>query len=273
MTSPHRRVQEFFYSEPEKAVPWLACGVGAGLGWLTRSPSLGLGVAWLGHRVWDHFSARMVIQDQRLGKVTLQVPQSGPGRRLWLTFDDGPGPETEQILEVLERYRASATFFFVGERILEYGPTGGLAERLLRGGHCVGHHSWSHPSFLKLTTQECWRELQATHQLLQERFGQSWSPIFRPPFGYRTEDLFAHLERLGYHTVGWSLNSLDFLSGTTQNLVERVVESVQPSSILLFHDGPFGRERTLHALPKILEQLSERGYSFTVPTAEEFHRG
>ncbi len=273
MTAPHERIRELFYSEPEKAVPWLAYGFGAGLGWATRSPALGLATALLGRRIWDHFSARMVIQDQRLGQVTLRVPQRGPGRRVWLTFDDGPGRETVPILEVLKRYNAQATFFFIGEKVAEYAGLSELLERLESGGHRVGNHSWSHPSFLRLNSQECWGEIEATHRILREHFPSIWLPIFRPPYGYRTEDLFTHLARLRLHTVGWSLNSLDFLSGSTESLSQRVVERAEPRSILLFHDGPAGRARTLQALPTILEKLQAQGYSFTVPTEEDFTNG
>lgn len=273
MTAPHQRVREFFYGEPEKAVPWLAYGFGAGLGWLTRSPALGLASALLGRRVWDHFSARMVIQDQRLGQVTLRVPQRGPHRQVWLTFDDGPGPETVPILELLAQYGAQATFFFIGENVSKYGDLTTLAEQIKAGGHRVGNHSWSHPNFLGLTPEACWGELETTHRILQERFSSSWLPVFRPPFGYRTEDLFTHLGKLGLHVVGWNLNSLDFLSGSAQRLTQRVIEKVEPNSILLFHDGPVRRERTLQALPAILEQLHSQGYSFTVPTEEDFTHG
>lgn len=272
MKAPHHWIREEFYGNPNRAVRCLNLAFGFGVGLLTRSPGLGAAVALGGGRIWDRFSPRLVITDQRLGPVILRVPFREPAKskQVWLTFDDGPGPETGVILDILREHGAPATFFVIGKKVAEFPDLPALAGRFASAGHVVGHHSWSHPSFLGLRSQEAWEELVRTDSLLRETFSQSWLPLFRPPFGYRTEDLFTHLQTLGLHTVGWSLNSLDFLSGSSEDLVRRVVEKTEPRTILLFHDGPEGRARTVEALPRILTELQARGYTFSVPCREDF---
>lgn len=264
---PHHRIRDFFYAEPGRAVPWLNMAAGLGVGLLTRSLGLGLASMVVGRQVWDRMSPRMVIEDPRLGPVTLTCPRRShqQNKQIWLTFDDGPGPDTARVLDILEAFSVPATFFFVGEKVQGYRELTRLGESLERGGHRVGNHSWSHPSFLGLDPESTAREIGSTQRLLDECFPESCLPVFRPPFGYRTENLFRCTRELRLSVMGWSLNSLDFLSGSAAKLVERVVERAEPGSILLFHDGPERRERTLSALPAILSSLQARGYEFAVP--------
>lgn len=270
MSLPVRALRDFLYGDPGRAVPYLALGAGIGVGLLTRSAGLGLAAALLSDRIWDRMSPRMVIEDPRLGAVTLNCPRRGPcgGKQVWLTFDDGPGPDTMAVLDRLELAQARATFFFIGDNVARYSNLGVLRERLQAGGHRVGNHSFSHPSFLWLESGLARREVERTQDLLNQAFPDSVAPIFRPPFGYRTEDLFAHLQSLGLSVMGWSVNSLDFLSGPPGDVVTRVLERTRPGSILLFHDGPGGRARTLEALPSILSSLKSQGYIFGRPEPE-----
>lgn len=272
MKAPHLWIRDQFYSEPSRAVAYLNLAFGLTVGLLGRSYGLGVAAALLGAHIWDRFSPGMVISDLRLGPVTLQVPkQSGSTeKRVWLTFDDGPGPETNAVLDILEQYGVPATFFLIGEQVAQWEDLAALSERFERGGHRVGNHSWSHPSFLKLGPEQSWPELERTDRLLREAFPQVWLPIFRPPFGYRTSTLFDQLDDLSLQTVGWSLNSLDFLSGTGEELSERVLREVKANSVVLFHDGPKERGRTVAALPRILNELESRGYTVCVPRAEDF---
>lgn len=270
MISPRAWLQETFYGRPTRAVGCLNLAFGATVGLATRSFGWGAAAALAGAWVWDRVSPSMVISDLRLGPVMLRVPLTDrpQGQPIWLTFDDGPGQHTEAVLDILQQHQAPATFFLIGERVAGHPEPERLAARFLSGGHAVGHHSWSHPSFLSLTSQQAWSELSRADALLRETFPHSWLPLFRPPFGYRTRDLFTHLHTLGLHTVGWSLNSLDFLAGDVARLVQRVVEQTEPGSIVLFHDGPADRTRTVAALPIILSELKARGFTFAVPTRE-----
>jgi peptidoglycan/xylan/chitin deacetylase (PgdA/CDA1 family) len=213
----------------------------------------------------------MVIDDPRLGSLTLSCPRrsSSGQKQLWLTFDDGPGPDTDAVLDILERFEAPATFFLIGEKVGAYSDLERLKARLKAGGHKVGNHSWSHPNFLLMGSEPTKTEIEQTQHELSQHFSDELLPIFRPPYGYRTESLFSHLQAAQLSVVGWSVNSLDFLSGSVSKVVKRVLEQTQPGSILLFHDGPQRRTRTLKALPSILSDLKAQGYTFAVPHLED----
>jgi peptidoglycan/xylan/chitin deacetylase (PgdA/CDA1 family) len=266
---PYHPLRDFVYGDPGRAVPWLTVALGLGVGLLTRSPGAGLATVVLGGQVWDRMSPRMVVEDPRLGEMTLTCPRraDGGGKQLWLTFDDGPGPETDAVLDILQEYEAAATFFFIGERVARCDNRAALRERLLRAGHKVGNHSWSHPNFLRLPSEQARQEVVETQRMLAEAFPGSVLPIFRPPYGYRTECLFHHVRAIQLSMIGWSVNSLDFLSGSAECLIDRVLSRTQPGSILLFHDGPEKRARTVEALPAILSGLKAQGYVFGVPEA------
>lgn len=268
--SPYRWAREFLYGNPGRAVPWLtvALGVGAALG--TRSLGVGVATVVAGGLAWDRLSPKLVIEDPRLGPVLLRCPPRGPagGKQLWLTFDDGPGPDTDKVLDILAAHQARATFFFIGENLRRYPDPDGLRQRLLAAGHRVGNHSWSHRSFLGLDAQATEREIVSTQRFFEQVLPESTLPIFRPPFGYRTEALFTVANSAKLSVVGWSVNSLDFLSGCPSEVIERVIERGEAGSVVLFHDGPQRRERTVEALPEILSRLKARRYEFAVPSPE-----
>lgn len=268
---PHHRFRNFLYGDPARAVPLLAAAFGLAVGWLSGSLAWG-GAAWLLARaVWSFMAARMVIEDTRLGPVTLACgPRTESGRpQLWLTFDDGPGPHTLAIVDILNRHGAAATFFMIGERVADFPQLDLLRERLALGGHRVANHSWSHPSFLSLDPQAVARQVDTTDAILRETFGDLLLPLFRPPFGYRRRNLFAHLSVRGLELMGWSLNSLDFLEGSSTSLARRV-GGAPPGAIVLLHDGPGPRARTLEALPALLGELAERGIEATTPSQERY---
>ncbi len=266
---PHHRVRNFLYGDPARAVPLLAAAFGVGVGAVTGSPGWGAG-AWLcGLGVWNLMSPRLVIEDTRLGPVTLTCPPfSAKGApQICLTFDDGPGPETLEVLDILNEFGVPATFFMIGERVAGFDQQEALRERLRQGGHRVANHSYRHPSFLTLSASAVREEVDTTERLLDDVFGELLLPAFRPPFGYRSERLFAHAAARGLEVLGWSLNSLDFLDGSVEALVERVSEA-DPGAIVLLHDGPAERSRTVNALPQFLGRLQERGFTFTLPHQE-----
>lgn len=266
-TSLWRAIQERFYGQPESAVPWLCAGLASAVGAVTRSPGWALATLALTQGAWRSVSPYLVIDDLRLGPVLLCCPPyDEQGRpQLWLTFDDGPGPETMAVLDHLERCGARATFFFVASRVPGYPHLERLAERLLRGGHSVGNHSWSHPNFLKLSEPQAREEVEQARETLRRIFPDTLVPLFRPPFGYRTPALLQAITAAGEQTVGWSLNSLDFLEGSPTALAQRVKERLKPGAIALFHDGPERRQRTVSALPNLLGELEAQGFTTFCP--------
>ena len=263
-----QRVKEEFYGRPQRAVPIFCLGLALLSGTLSRSAKIGglVGAATLG--TWKHFAPRMVIEDQSLGPVCCHCPPiSELGQnQVWLTFDDGPGPETIEVLRLLNYYEFSATFFFIGQNLQDFTRMDTLRALLLEGGHRVANHSWSHRNMSRISEPDLAREILQTQVQLKDDFGSLLLPYFRPPFGYRSRALLNYVEGLGMKTIGWSLNSLDFLEGDCQRMVQRVGQQLGAGRILLFHDGPRERGKTVEALGSILDKLREQNYTGYQPT-------
>ena len=247
---------EYLYGRPERAVPALGLSFSILVGLILNSFFWFAGTAVVLGGVWSYWSARLVILDQRLGPIRLTCPAS----EIWLTFDDGPGPDTMEIVATLNAYGCPATFFFIGEQLERYAHLPELREALREGGHTVANHSYSHPNFLSLSKQAALTEMERTESLLQEAFPGMVLPLFRPPFGYRKAGTFEVAGRLGLEVVGWRVNSLDFLDGPPERMVRRLQEEVSAGDIVLFHDGRENRGVTAGALPGLLHWLKARGY-------------
>lgn len=260
-------LSQALYGEPEKSLPALCALLGLGTGLATRSWVKGLMAGAAAGLLWNQASKRLVITDQRLGPVQLNCPPQDPAgnSQIWLTFDDGPGPETLAIVRQLNEARQRATFFFIGEQVESYQEHPELINLLRKGDHTVANHSWSHPNMLTLSKEESEDQVWRTQELLGEVYQELVTPLFRPPFGYRNSQLLEQLRKSPLELVGWDLNSLDFLKGPVENLLQRVERRLAPGSILLFHDGRQRRQRTAEALPLVLDLLHRRGLTTYCP--------
>jgi len=185
---------------------------------------------------------------------------------IWLTVDDGPDEEdTPRILELLDRHRARATFFLVGERVARFP---GLVTEILQRGHEVGHHTYTHPvgSFWCATPSRLDRELDdGLAALRRAGVRPRW---FRAPAGIKNLFLAGALSARGLRCVGWSVRSYDSMAHDPTKVVGRVMRRVRPGSIVLMHEGVAldGRVR-VRALERLLEALDARGLACVLPTA------
>ena len=190
---------------------------------------------------------------QLLGSHMAQLPADE--RSVALTFDDGPNPaSTAAILTVLRQRRVPATFFLIGERIERDRP---LAVRILREGHQLANHSWSHPRMVLEHPHPYATEIDRTDRLIRQ-LGYSGPIDFRPPYGQKLVVLPWLLARRGKLDVLWSLDSRDWADHDPAGIARRVVEGARPGSIVLLHDLP----RTAAALPAVIDGLRRRGYRF-----------
>jgi peptidoglycan/xylan/chitin deacetylase (PgdA/CDA1 family) len=176
-----------------------------------------------------------------------------------LTFDDGPGQYTEQVLAVLREAGAKATFFLVGNR-LQYWP--GLAREEAELG-AVGNHTWSHPHLTELPRWLNWLELARTQLAIGQASGRL-PRLFRAPYEQHDPSVDAVTRSLGLVEVFWSVASGDDQPhATARKVVRNVVAGLRPGAIVLMHDiHPW----TLRALPQILQAIRLRGLrAVTVP--------
>jgi peptidoglycan/xylan/chitin deacetylase (PgdA/CDA1 family) len=200
--------------------------------------------------------ARAVARFRRLGRPV--YCGAGTHRYVAMTFDDGPSTQTREILRILRRSDARATFFLVGSQVLKRKRL--VNSQVLLGS--VGDHTWSHPALTRMTAKGARREVERTKRLLDKSRGRI--DLFRPPYGARDKGIDAMVRRNGMLPVMWSLDSEDSAGDVGWRYVARtVLRNVRPGSIVLMHEN---QPETPRALARILPQLRARGFKFvTVP--------
>ncbi len=187
---------------------------------------------------------------------------SGTAKEIALTFDDGPGPFTPQVLSVLERYHTRATFFVIG-RMLQY--FGASTVREIEDGDVIGDHTETHPMLAHLSAHDQYEEL--FEQIARvELLGGRRPTLFRPPYGSFDATTFRELKRLHLLMVLWSVDTDDYEQPGVQTIVQRAMEGAHPGAIILLHDAGGQRQQTIEALPQIIKGLRDRGYKLvTIP--------
>jgi cellulose synthase/poly-beta-1,6-N-acetylglucosamine synthase-like glycosyltransferase/spore germination protein YaaH/peptidoglycan/xylan/chitin deacetylase (PgdA/CDA1 family) len=200
--------------------------------------------------------------------VPFQVERYGKaaGKKVVLTFDDGPDPVyTPKILDILDRYHIKGAFFIVGENA-ELHPE--LVSRMYREGHEIGNHTFTHPNVAETSPRRTKMELNANQRLFQSITGHSMT-MFRPPYvadasPSTPEELLPILraQKMGYTMIGESIDPEDWAKPSSDEIVRRVLKELPDGNIILLHDAGGDRSQTVEALPKIIEALKQRGYSF-----------
>jgi peptidoglycan/xylan/chitin deacetylase (PgdA/CDA1 family) len=206
-----------------------------------------------------------VFIQKLFGSVTWRMPDTGPV--LFLTFDDGPNPEvTPEILAVLSRYKAKATFFCVGENVQKHRD---IFEKILDDGHAIGNHTFHHLNGWSTSTKKYSEDVLRCNQQLKEACNQSSlnnrqmsGNLFRPPYGKLKPSQFSKLKS-AYSIIMWDVLSGDYnrnISG--EKCFYNVVNNSRNGSIIVFHDSLKAKGHVLFALPKVLQYFSERNFSF-----------
>jgi peptidoglycan/xylan/chitin deacetylase (PgdA/CDA1 family) len=188
-----------------------------------------------------------------LPRTVLFSRGAAAGRRVALTFDDGPDHLSEEYLDLLERFGARATFFVVGNACAARRE---VLLKMVARGHEVAGHGFTHTAFTKLDTATLRDELARTAALLPP--ARTGRPLVRPPYGATSLRSLAVCAAAGFTTVMWSRDSDDCRTTSADELAARVApEALQPGEIVLLHEG---QRWTLDALPRILETLNRAGW-------------
>jgi peptidoglycan/xylan/chitin deacetylase (PgdA/CDA1 family) len=197
-----------------------------------------------------------------LGYTPFVRTGGGSSKDIALTFDDGPGPYTPEVLDVLERFHAHATFFTIGKMERYFSAS---TVREIKRGDAIGDHTQSHPHLAVLSPHEQHEEL--FEPLLRLEFlGADRPTLFRPPYGSYNATTLAQLHSLHLLMVLWSADTEDYLQPGVPVIVQRALEGAKPGAILLMHDGGGTRSQTIAALPTIITKLRKLGYTLvTVP--------
>jgi peptidoglycan-N-acetylglucosamine deacetylase len=188
-----------------------------------------------------------------MGKLTWRKNPSL--RVIYLTFDDGPVPEvTPQVLDILDDYNVSATFFCVGDNVQKYQD---VYDEVLKRGHKTANHTFNHLKGFSVSTKDYVANVLKASEYINSR-------LFRPPYGritYRQKKLL----QPKFEIIMWDLVTHDYnrkLSPDT--ILNNVKRFSRNGSIIVFHDSIKAKENILTVLPLAIEYLKGEGYSFGV---------
>jgi len=223
-------------------------------------------------RAWVEAWARYVA-GRLLGPV-VGVVTAEPAAAL--TFDDGPDPHwTPRVLEVLERHRARATFFMIGDAAVAHPE---LVRRVASLGHAVGNHTWNHQALPRISSEARRQQIRACERALTP-FGVC---LLRPPYGAISPGVSMGARRLGYEVVKWNVDVGDWWRDDPSTMTRDLGRRMRPGCIVVLHDVltdhgkvddvPVSRYRShpdrtamITALDAFLTQATDRLRFVTVP--------
>ncbi len=200
-----------------------------------------------------------------------------PAKTVVLTFDDGPHAQyTEEISAILKQYNVPAVFFQIGRNLGKkneqgnevLGKQAAISQKLLKSGYILGNHSYSHALLSKQSGETLRNEIEETDQLLKA-IDKARSPLFRFPYGAKNKEGMEILNRLGLRSIMWNIDSRDWADPVPQSIANRVLETLdkEQRGIILFHDI---HQRTIKALPLVLDELIAQNYQFASWNGKEF---
>jgi peptidoglycan/xylan/chitin deacetylase (PgdA/CDA1 family) len=202
-------------------------------------------------------------------RTVWRMPQDDPPT-VYLTIDDGPNPTvTGELLDVLDRHDARATFFVIDKHLTE--DTAPLVRRAFEDGHAVGVHS--HTRWLMFKTPDgLARTLQAAADRMAQLTGHEPCRAFRPHGGNRSLTMLLGAERAGYTIIGWGWMLWDFnwfRARTADAIVPRLVDRASPGDIIVIHDGHHAdpradRRYAIEIVDRLIPELRRRGFQFGV---------
>ncbi|MBF1033639.1 MAG: polysaccharide deacetylase family protein, partial [Candidatus Nanosynbacter sp.] len=172
-----------------------------------------------------------------------------------LTFDDGPGPYTAHLLDILDQYGAKATFFLIGSKV---SGQASVVRSIQARGHQLGNHSWSHPELPKLSVDQIAGEIDRTNEAIRQATGVKPS-ILRPPYGAVNGVVLEQLRLRNMSSILWSVDTRDWADRNNQIVCSRAVAGARPGAVILMHDI---HQTSVNAVPCILSSLKQQGYSF-----------
>lgn len=174
-------------------------------------------------------------------------------KEIFLTFDDGPHPEiTPLVLDILDEYKAKATFFCVGENVEKYPKT---YASILKNGHITGNHSYNHLNGWETNNAPYFENIEKAASLIN-------SNLFRPPYGRIKPSQIKNLKP-HFKIIMWTVATYDFSKKVTpEQCRENAIQKSKAGSIVVFHDSEKARENLLSVLPAFLEHFQNKGYTF-----------
>jgi peptidoglycan/xylan/chitin deacetylase (PgdA/CDA1 family) len=192
------------------------------------------------------------------------LPTADPEKKVYLTFDDGPDPVwSPQILAVLRKYQAHATFYMIGRNAFTFQDT---ILAIASDGNTLANHSYNHYDLTTLNFQGFSLEVGDTEQSIRNalkdhpELASQVTKCLRPPYGKSNETVYAYATRMGYSISMWNLDTRDWAGIDPEDILADFTKKLQPDRVILFHDGGEDRQNTVEALDLVLHELIMQGY-------------
>src|SRR5216684_929237 len=204
----------------------------------------------------------MAPTGQWFGRTFTGLPRGT--KQLALTYDDGPNdPHTLRLLEVLAKHEVHATFFLIG-RYVQQRPE--IARAIVKAGHIVGNHTFTHPLLTLKSEGHIRRELEQCRSALQDAVGED-SNLFRPPFGGRRPAVLGVARKLGLEPVMWNVTGYDWNAPPAAEIERKVAKQIRGGNVILLHDGGHkqmgaDRSQTVIATDHLIARFKPEGYEF-----------
>lgn len=213
--------------------------------------------------------SQTVVHNNRVGDRELPIYCVETDKKVVaLSFDAAWGNEdTRVLMDILAKYNVKVTFFMTGGWVEKYPED---VKYIAEQGHDLGNHSLTHPEMSKLTTDQIREELLAVHNKVKELTGIEME-LFRPPYGDYDNEVVTTAAGLGYYTIQWDVDSLDWKDYGVDSIIKTVCnhKNLKNGSIILMHNGA---TYTPEALESVITGLLDQGYEI-VPISELIIRG
>jgi peptidoglycan/xylan/chitin deacetylase (PgdA/CDA1 family) len=194
------------------------------------------------------------------GEIVYHVHDGRQG--VALTIDDGPSPEyTPQVLRLLGKYQATATFSMIGLEVAAYP---GLVREVAAAGHKIANHTWSHLDLAALPPVTVADQIDRATGAIHQVTGRE-PALFRAPYGAWSPAVLEQCLRSGMTPLDWSVDPRDWSRPGVASIVANIMRNTRTGSIILEHDGGGNRSQTIAALKIVLPRLLDSGYHFTTP--------
>jgi len=197
--------------------------------------------------------------------ASVSVSFAAQKKYIALTFDDGPGPYTGQILDTLKKKNAKATFFVLGTRAEKY-PN--LIKRMYDEGHQIGLHSYNHPNFVEIKAETQKWQIAQSIDAVNNAIGTRLSDyVFRPPYGNSNNSVRKNIEM---PFITWTVDSKDWDNHDAEITYSNIIKSAFDGAIVLQHDIQLC---SAQALGKVIDTLRSRGYEFVTVDELFYQKG
>jgi len=194
----------------------------------------------------------LVIPTSEITPIYRGCPEK---KQISLTINVDWGEEyIPELLNILDQHEVKVTFFLTGRWT---GKFPNLAADMANRGHEIGNHGFSHSSPNHMSLEQNKEEIVKAGQIIRSATGRQ-TVLFAPPSGERKDHVLKAAQELGYKTVLWSIDTIDWKKPSTETIINRVMTKAHNGGIVLMHPT----KPTLEALPALITQLKQQGYSF-----------